>query len=198
MTRARIALLRHGHTAWNRAGRIQGRADVPLDAEARDQLSRLRLPDPYNSWTLVASPLGRAVETARLVAGRPPEIVPELIELDWGEWQGMRGRDLLADANSGYRNLEEWGWGFQPPGGESLEMAWRRIAPWIAAASGNMVAVTHIGIIRVLLARATGWNFFGPSPIPVKRNRLFILTVRAEGSLSIDEAPVRLNERMIP
>ena len=192
MIRARIALLRHGHTTWNRAGRIQGQADIPLDEEARDGLARLCLPDAYMQWTLVASPLCRAIETAQLVGGRSPEIVPELIELDWGEWQGLRGSDLVADARSGYRHLEEWGWDFRPPGGESPEMAWQRIAPWIVATRGTIVAVTHIGVIRVLLARATGWNFCGPAPIAVKRNRLFVVNVSADGTLAIDGEPVRL------
>jgi probable phosphoglycerate mutase len=198
LTRARIALLRHGHTAWNRAGRIQGQVDVPLDEEARDRLAHLRLPDGYKQWTLVASPLCRAIETAQLVAGRLPEIVPELIELDWGDWQGLRGADLLADAKSGYRHLEEWSWDFRPPGGESPKMAWHRLAPWIAAARGTIVAVTHIGVIRVLLARATGWDFSGPSPIPVKRDRLFIINVSADGTLAIDREPVRLKNECEP
>ena len=40
----RLALMRHGHTSWNRAHRIQGRSDIPLDDEARDSLSALQLP----------------------------------------------------------------------------------------------------------------------------------------------------------
>ena len=40
----RLALLRHGHTAWNRAGRIQGRSDIALDADARKSLADLCLP----------------------------------------------------------------------------------------------------------------------------------------------------------
>ena len=40
----RLALLRHGHTDWNRAGRIHGRTDVPLDDEARADLAGLSLP----------------------------------------------------------------------------------------------------------------------------------------------------------
>ncbi|MEP0722438.1 MAG: histidine phosphatase family protein, partial [Marinomonas sp.] len=36
----KLALLRHGHTEWNRAGKIQGRTDIPLDAEARAHLAQ--------------------------------------------------------------------------------------------------------------------------------------------------------------
>ncbi|MEY8837705.1 histidine phosphatase family protein, partial [Cribrihabitans sp. XS_ASV171] len=61
---SRLALLRHGHTEWNRAGRIQGRSDIPLDAEARAGLAGLALPDPWNRGELWSSPLARAVETA--------------------------------------------------------------------------------------------------------------------------------------
>ena len=35
----RLALLRHGHTPWNREGRIQGRTDIALDSEAAEQLA---------------------------------------------------------------------------------------------------------------------------------------------------------------
>ncbi len=142
--------------------------------------------------SLAASPLSRAVDTARLVSGRPPRIVPELIEMDWGEWQGLLGADLVADASSGYRHIEDWGWDFQPPGGETPKMVWQRIRPWIAAAQGTTVAVCHIGVMRVLLARATGWDFSGPAPFQVKRDRLYIIEAGDDGSLTFKDAPVRL------
>ena len=63
----RLAFLRHGITAWNREGRIQGRTDIPLDPEGRDRLARLTLPPDWRDATLHASPLSRAVETARLL-----------------------------------------------------------------------------------------------------------------------------------
>ena len=43
--------------------------------------------------------------------------------------------------------------------------------------SGSVVAVTHIGVMRVLLARATGWNFEGSPPFKVKRDRLYRIDV---------------------
>ena len=72
----RLALLRHGHTAWNRARRIQGRTDIPLDATAVAELGAQRLPPPWDAAALWSSPLSRAVETAELVARRAPHTEP--------------------------------------------------------------------------------------------------------------------------
>ena len=58
----RLALLRHGHTAWNRAGQIQGRSDIALDDAARAELSSFALPTPWDQADLWSSPLSRAVE----------------------------------------------------------------------------------------------------------------------------------------
>lgn len=184
--------MRHGHTAWNRAGRIQGRVDEPLDAQAVRHLARLLLPDEFDSASVIASPLKRAVETARIVTGREPVKVPELIEMDWGRWEGCCGVDLLADAASGYRHIEDWGWDFRPPGGETPNEVWERIRPWLATLDGSIVIVSHIGIMRVLLARASGWNFDGLPPFQVKRDRLYRIDVHGDGQLTFDDQPVRL------
>ena len=143
---------------------------------------------------MISSPLSRAVETAQIVGGRPPVVAPELIEMDWGGWEGQHGVDLLTAPNSGYRHIEEWGWDFQPPGGETPKMVWERVRPWIASLDGPAVVVSHIGIMRVLLARATGWNFDGPAPFRVKRDRLYRIDVRNDGTLVFDNEPIRLIE----
>lgn len=173
----RLALLRHGHTDWNRAGRIQGRTDIPLDDQARTDLARFMLPPPWDMADLWSSPLGRAAETAHIVAGRSPRTAPALTEMDWGDWEGRRGVDLLAEADSGFRHIEDWGWDWHPPGGESPADVWARLQPWLLGLTRDTVAVCHIGIMRVLLARAHGWDFDGPAPFKVKRNRLYLLTV---------------------
>lgn len=190
----RLALLRHGHTGWNRAGRIQGRSDIALEAQARADLSRLRLPDPWDRAELWSSPLSRARETARLVAGRAPRTAPELAEMNWGRWEGRRGADLLAEPGSGFRHVEDWGWDWRPPGGESPADLWARLRGWLERLDRDAVAVCHIGVMRVLLARAHGWNFDGPAPFRIKRNRLYIL--RAEGDrLTAEPEPLRLLPR---
>jgi hypothetical protein len=46
--------------------------------------------------------------------------------------------------------------------------------------------------MRVLLARATGWNFDRPAPFRVKRDRLYRIDVHDDGALAHDNDPVRL------
>ncbi len=187
----RLALLRHGHTAWNRAGRIQGRSDIPLDDAARADLADLALPIEWARANLVSSPLVRASETAELVAKRPPSRAGALIEMNWGDWEGKHGADLLAQPSSGYRHIEEWGWSFCPPNGESVADLRDRLLPWVKTLEHDTVAVCHIGVMRVLLALAHGWDFEGPAPFQVKRNRLYPLRVDAK-DLSVIGEPVRL------
>ena len=191
----RLALVRHGHTEWNRAGRIQGRTDIPLDEEARAQLATRVLPDPWLDAALVSSPLSRAVETAELISGKTPVTIPALIEMDWGTWEGKRGEALLAAPDTGYRHIEDWGWDYRPPGGESPAEVSARLLPWVNSLAADTVAVCHIGIMRVILAKATGWNFQGAAPFRIKRDRLFIVEIdRDDWTMAND--PIRLKARI--
>ncbi|MGJ8625953.1 MAG: histidine phosphatase family protein [Sulfitobacter sp.] len=186
-----LALLRHGHTSWNRAGRIQGRTDVALDPDARAQLAELRLPPPWDQADLWSSPLSRAAETAELVAGHPPKTDSALIEMNWGAWEGQHGIQLRADPASGYLDIEDWGWDYTPPKGESPAALRERLIPWAERLPRDTIAVCHIGVMRVLMAHATGWDFQGPAPLQIKRNRLFIIRINQDG-WTADPDPVRL------
>ena len=112
--------------------------------------------------------------------------------MDWGAFEGQRGIDLLEDSKSGYRHIEEWGWDYQPPGGETPRRVWERVKPWLGSVEGPAVVISHIGIMRVLLARATGWSFDGPPPFKVKRDRLYRVDIHGDGTLSHDNEPLRL------
>ncbi|MEQ9692977.1 histidine phosphatase family protein [Shimia sp. SDUM112013] len=173
----RFAMMRHGHTAWNRAHRIQGRTDIPLDDQARADLAMFRLPADWAQADLYASPLLRAKDTAEIVAGRAPQTVEALIEMDWGKWEGLKGVDLKTDPTSGFRDIEHWGWDYRPPEGESPADVWQRIEPWLFSLTRDSIAVCHIGTMRMVLAKATDWNFEGPAPFAVKRNRLFVVEI---------------------
>lgn len=193
----RLALLRHGHTAWNRAGQIQGRSDIPLDAQARTELSGFALPSPWDQASLWSSPLSRAVETAELVARRAPQTAPQLTEMFWGDWEGKKGLELKADPKSGFRDIEQWGWDYRPPGGETPAEVWARIKPWLASLQRDTVAVCHIGVMRMILAQAYNWDFDGPAPFRIKRNRLFVVEFNGN-SLTPWTEPVRLLKRDLP
>lgn len=190
----RLALLRHGRTPWNRAGRIQGRTDVALDAEAEKDLAARTLPAAWASAALWSSPLTRARRTAELVAGKAPRTDRALTEMDWGDWEGLKGIDLRADPASGYRDIEDWGWEYRPPGGESPADLRARLRPWVDGLQQDSLAVCHIGIMRVLMAQATGWDFSGPAPFQIKRNRLYVIILDG-GNWQTEPTPVRLEAR---
>jgi probable phosphoglycerate mutase len=190
----RLALIRHGHTEWNRQGQIQGRTDIALEPQAAADLGKLVLPPEWLAADLVSSPLKRAVQTAELIAEQTPRTIPALTEMDWGDWEGKKGIELKADPDSGFRDLEFWGWDYRPPNGESPADVRARLQGWLDRLTGDTVAVCHIGIMRVLLAMATGWNFDGPAPFRIKRNRLFVIHLDG-GEMHHDPNPIRLLER---
>lgn len=180
-----IAITRHFETDWNALGKLQGRTDRPLTDEARKRAAELVLPSPLDKARLIATPLIRAIDTARLITGKSPEIEPDLIELAFGDWEGKRGIDLIANPASGYRHVEDSGWDMTPPGGgESPAMAWARIQPALAriAAKGDpALLVIHRGVMRIILAKAWGWNFDSPEPFRIKRERVYPITLNMDG-----------------
>lgn len=190
----RLGLLRHGHTAWNRAGRIQGRTDISLDEDALAALRTKRLPPPWDAAHLVCSPLRRTHETAACLTEATPTVEPALIEMDWGRWEGLEGKALKADPHSDYRDIEDWGMTFAPPDGETIAALSARVLGWANTLEQDTLAICHIGVMRVLMAEATGWRFEGPAPFRVKRDRIFCLTRRATGWQLAPE-PQRLLER---
>ena len=189
-----LALIRHGHTPWNRAGRIQGRTDIALDPDAATELSGYKLPAEWVVANLVSSPLMRAAQTAEIIAGRKPKLENTLIEMNWGDWEGLRGIDLKLDPASGFRDIEYWGWDYRPPNGESPQDVWNRIEPWVTGLTNDTIAVCHIGIMRMILAKATGWDFDGPAPFKIKRNRLYVVELN-NGLHMVGSEPVRLEKR---
>lgn len=190
----RLALIRHGHTDWNRTCRIQGRTDIPLDDDARAELRGFKLPKAWVDASLISSPLLRAQETAEIISDRTPTLNDALIEMDWGDWEGLRGIDLKADPTSGFRDIEHWGWHYRPPNGESPQDVWDRLELWVMGLTTDTIAICHIGIMRMILAKAYGWNFDGPAPFKIKRNRLFVIELNS-GQLTPHNDPVRLEVR---
>ena len=125
-----------------------------------------RLPPELRGFRWLASPLTRCTETAALL-GLETETEPRLIEMDWGRWEGRTLAELRADPDQEMTALEARGLDLQPPAGESPRAVQRRLAPLLAEIAAMGVptgGITHKGVIRALLALATGWTMVDPAP----------------------------------
>lgn len=155
-----IVLVRHGETDWNLAGRLQGRTEVPLNdtgrlqAAATTELLAAAAQDlGLDSWAgIYSSPLGRAVETARIIGSSlgfdEPRIHPKLLERDFGPAEGL----LVTEAQVRWPNLEV-------PGGETVEALAQRASNafdrLLTEASGS-IAVAHGALLRIGLSHFCG------------------------------------------
>lgn len=190
----RIALLRHYPTSWNLEARLQGQTDIALADEARATLQTLALPKPWGKARIVSSPLVRARETAEILAqGRPVEIDVRLVEISWGDWEGQRAEDLLADPSSGFTPTHEWDADTKAPNGESGREAWARTRPALAgmAAHGGLtLLVTHKALMRRIMMNAD------PEIWPeIKRGRIYPIDLGPTGLPRTMHPPVRLIPR---
>ena len=100
-TRGQLWLLRHGDTEWASAGKHTGLTDIPLspagEAVAR---GRARDLDGHHFALVLSSPLSRARRTAELAGVKIDAIDPDLIEWDYGAWEGLTTaqiREQLGD-----------------------------------------------------------------------------------------------------
>ncbi len=151
-----IVILRHGETEWSRSGRHTGLTDLPLTARgeagavAAGELLRGR------EFALVlASPLQRARRTAEL-AGLTPEIDPELLEWDYGGYEGRTTAEIRAELGRPWSVFEDGVVPGATPGETVEEVAARgsrvlvRIAP--ALQRGDVALVAHGHFLRILTA----------------------------------------------
>ena len=193
----KILFIRHGLTSWNAAGRIQGHTDVPLSDEGRTQVGKQRIPQDYIDARWVSSPLGRAVQTAGLMGCSNPEIEPSLIEMNWGDWEGLTLVQLRDQLGDEMRDNENLGLDFRPTGGESPRLVQQRLNQWllkVAAAPYYYVAVTHKGVIRATLALATDWDMTRPPPMQLDWTCGHVFSLSGDGKISLCQANVPLVE----
>jgi len=95
-TSQRIVVVRHGETEWSREKRHTGRTDLPLTAEGRAQAGSLvaRL-QALTFAAVFVSPLQRARETCAIAGfGDRAVVDPDLIEWDYGEFDGLTGTEI--------------------------------------------------------------------------------------------------------
>lgn len=150
----RIALTRHGQTDWNAQARFQGSSDVPLNAVGKAQASESALRFDHRDWDgVVTSPLMRAAETGRIIAGAVGipvhEAVDDLVERHYGAAEGV------AEATA----AERWPDGVYPGLEPRAQVAERGLRAMDALASRfpgrRIIVVAHGTLIREVLRRLT-------------------------------------------
>lgn len=176
MTRARrVIVWRHGRTAWNLAGRVQGQSDVPLDevgvAQARDAAGYLAALEPSR---ILSSDLKRAASTAAAlsaVTGIPVELDKRFREMDFGAREGLtwpQAWEAFPEGMQAWVNGDET----KIPGSETHEQAGRRFAAALEdhleelPLGDTLVVVAHGALLRTGLCAFLGfevasWRLFG-------------------------------------
>jgi broad specificity phosphatase PhoE len=152
-------VLRHGATQWSTAGKHTGRTDVPLSSEGEQQAKRVGALIADRTFALVlASPLSRAVRTAELAGLQHIETDADLVEWDYGGYEGMTTAEIRrvipgwslwrdgvtnrADGDPGERVADV---------GARADRIIARVLPVLG--SGDVALVSHGHFLRVLAAR---------------------------------------------
>jgi probable phosphoglycerate mutase len=194
----KIALLRHGPTEWNAAGRIQGQTDIPLSDAGLARMAALRL--PLTVARVYASPMLRTRQTAEALGLVAPIHDARLMEQNWGVWEGLTREEILArdGADAFVKAGSNQGEAFRPGGGESTGELHARVASFlkdVAQDEGDAVAVAHLGVLRAAYTLATGWNMATPMPAELDVSKILVLSLGKEGAPRIDRLNLEFSER---
>jgi probable phosphoglycerate mutase len=150
-----VYLARHGETAWSLSGQHTGRTDLPLtergERNARQVGERLK---GLTFTKVFASPLQRAIRTCELAGfGATVEIDPDLFEWNYGDYEGRRTAEILAE-RPGWQLFRDG-----CPGGESPDQVAARadrVVSRVRAVAGGALLFSSGHFLRVLGARWLG------------------------------------------
>jgi len=163
----RVFLVRHGATVLTAEDRFAGATDVELSNEGREQTRRLatRL-TKENIAAVYASPLGRTVETARILAQphrREVQTRDGLREISHGRWEQLTRQEVEERFPDEAAEWEKDPYTFAPVGGESgLAVTARALPVLIELVRGHadesILVVSHKATIRLLLSSLLGFD----------------------------------------
>jgi broad specificity phosphatase PhoE len=172
-----VYLARHGETAWTITGQHTGRTDLPLTE--RGECNARKLSERLNGMTFAkvfTSPLRRAMRTCELAGFGPvAQTDADLLEWDYGEYEGRRTADILAQRPDWQLFRDGC------PGGESPEqVATRadRVLQRVRKITGDVLLFSSAHFLRVLAAR-----WIGLEPI---FGRSFMLSTASLSALSYE------------
>jgi probable phosphoglycerate mutase len=167
MTATRVFLIRHGATVLSAEDRFAGVTDVELSEEGREQARRLAERLSHAKIAAVyASPLGRTVETARILAAPhhlEVQTCDDFREISHGHWEGMTRREVEEKFPEEMAEWEKDPYTFAPPGGESGLAVTARALPALIDLvrehpGEKILIVSHKATIRLLLSSLLGFD----------------------------------------
>ena len=164
---ARLILVRHGETDWNKAGRFQGQIDIPLNENGRRQAAAARdfLKDiPIDrAWS---STLSRPTETAQIILEAHPDVpltqIDGLVEIGHGVWEGKLESEIREDWSELLDTWKRAPETVQMPEGETIQDVWARsVRSWgeIAAElkpEETVLVVAHDAVNKTILCDLLG------------------------------------------
>jgi len=155
MDQNEIWIARHGATEWSEAWRHTGRTDIPLTDDGTRQAVSLVRPLAAHRFALVlTSPLLRARETARIAGFADAEVDPDLLEWDYGDYEGRTTdeiRETLGDPAWTVWTTAR-GLGESPEQvGERVSRVIDRVRPMVDRGD-DVVLVAHAHVLRILTA----------------------------------------------
>jgi broad specificity phosphatase PhoE len=186
-----IYYIRHGETAWNAAGRLQGARDTALNDLGREQavqaghiLSDLLARDGRDKSELpyLSSPLLRARTTMELMRGAlelPPRQYAtddRLREIGYGKWEGFTLAEMqAADPVFFARRLADK-WRVAPEGGETYEAVQRRMSEWYGQVNTDTVVVAHGGTARALMVSLGFETPESAADLPIAQGAVYVFS----------------------
>jgi probable phosphoglycerate mutase len=164
---SRIFLVRHGATVLTAEDRFAGATEVELSDQGREQVRRLAVRlAKENIAAIYASPMGRTVDTARILAephGLEIQTRDGLREISHGRWEQMTRQEVEAEFPEEAAAWEKDPYTFAPVGGESGLAVTARALPVLMDivrehASEDVLIVSHKATIRLLLSSLLGFD----------------------------------------
>jgi broad specificity phosphatase PhoE len=157
-----VYVIRHGQTAWNVEGRMQGRLDSPLTERGRTQadVHGRALAALGGVERLIVSPSGRTCATAELVNAHlraPVQLDAALMERDCGVWSGLTIDDIATRYPHEWRGRLDDPYHHRPPQGENLPDMEQRVGDLldvlVTGEARRIALVTHGVMSRVIVMR---------------------------------------------
>lgn len=189
-----IFLIRHGEVKWNRENSYIGSTDLPLNANGRSQAGLVAecLKHQHVS-AIYSSDLIRARETAEIIAARlglSVNTVPDLREVDYGEWEGLPESEVRKRYPDIFREWRLNPSGVRIPGGETFAELRDRAFPAFcriaqAHPDENIAVVAHKSTNRVILCCILGIDVNNYRRIGQGNSALNVIETRKDGRMVV-------------